>query len=444
MNAMIRVVKGTLAIVALAGVGLLLRWITAGSITGLRTYDLDSLTVLAVGTIAWIAYGWLVLAVLLTVLEQVPGTIGTLSGAVAGRITTKTARALLRSGLGVAAVTPLTVGVAQAAPTDTAHVRQWTQPAANFRATEPRSTVELGSSGQAHTDYRATERSSTVHLGPDTSTRHTNTGNTTADQATDNDRATEPRSTVELGSADQAHADYRATERASTVRLGPDTSTHHTNAGDTTAVQATDNYRTTEPASTVQLGPDADAHRTSTSNTPADHSADDFRAMEPRSTVELGSSDQAHTDRRATEPPSGVRLSSTPTPPDDLTPNRPVDPSNSSSTTQKPGRTERPTGGARVGVPDRPADGAPTRYTELRPTVPVRVVVREGDSLWKLAARELGPDATAEAIAARWPAWYAANRHVIGNDPDLIYPGQVLRIPPTPTGDHLPPHHQEQ
>ena len=389
MNAMIRVVKGTLAIVALAGVGLLLRWITAGSITGLRTYDLDSLTVLAVGTIAWIAYGWLVLAVLLTVLEQVPGTIGTLSGAVAGRITTKTARALLRSGLGVAAVTPLTVGVAQAAPTDTAHVRQWTQPAANFRATEPRSTVELGSTDQAHTDYRTTERASTVQLGPDTNTHHTNTGNSTADQANDN-------------------------------------------------------YRATEPASTVQLGPDADTHRTSTSNTTADHSADDFRATEPRSTVELGSSDQADADRRATEPPSGVRLSSTPTPPDDPTPNRPVDPGNSSSTTQKPGRTERPTSGARVGVPDRPADGAPTRYTELRPTIPVRVVVREGDSLWKLAARELGPDATAEAIAARWPAWYAANRHVIGHDPDLIYPGQVLRIPPTPTGDHLPPHHQEQ
>ena len=389
MNAMIRVVKGTLAIVALAGVGLLLRWITAGSITGLRTYDLDSLTVLAVGTIAWIAYGWLVLAVLLTVLEQVPGTIGTLSGAVAGRITTKTARALLRSGLGVAAVTPLTVGVAQAAPTDTAHVRQWTQPAANFRATEPRSTVELGSTDQAHTDYRATERASTVQLGPDTNTHHTNTGNSTADQANDN-------------------------------------------------------YRATEPASTVQLGPEAGTHRTSTGDTTADHSADDFRATEPRSTVELGSSDQADADRRATEPPSGVRLSSTPTPPDDPTPNRPVDPGNSSSTTQKPGRTERPTSGARVGVPDRPADGAPTRYTELRPTIPVRVVVREGDSLWKLAARELGPDATAEAIAARWPAWYAANRHVIGHDPDLIYPGQVLRIPPTPTGDHLPPHHQEQ
>ncbi|TCC02040.1 LysM peptidoglycan-binding domain-containing protein [Kribbella soli] len=100
--------------------------------------------------------------------------------------------------------------------------------------------------------------------------------------------------------------------------------------------------------------------------------------------------------------------------------------------------------GGRVGVPDRPTAGAPTRYTDLRPAVPVRIVVRKGDSLWNIAARELGPGATADAIAARWPDWYAANRHVIGNDPDLILPGQVLRIPPVPTGDHLPPHPQEQ
>jgi nucleoid-associated protein YgaU len=72
----------------------------------------------------------------------------------------------------------------------------------------------------------------------------------------------------------------------------------------------------------------------------------------------------------------------------------------------------------------------------------VRVVVRDGDSLWALAARELGPGASDEAIAARWPEWYAANRQVIGDDPDLILPGQVLRVPPKSTG-HLPPTHQE-
>ncbi|RZT28072.1 LysM domain-containing protein [Kribbella sp. VKM Ac-2569] len=345
MNATIRVIKGTLALAGLAGLYLLLRWITAGSISGLRTYDLDSLTVLAVGTVAWIAYGWLVLAVVLTALEQIPGAVGALAGAVAGRITTKTARALLRSGLGVAAVTPLTVGAAHATPGDTAHVSQWTQPSSttqstNHRATEPHSTVQL--------------------RGTDTSYRHT-----------------EPHSTVELG--------------------GTDTS-----------------YRSTEPASTVEIG-----NTDSTPQTP-----------------------QAHTNYRATEPPSQVRLTN-PT-----TPSRPSTPGARTAGQADGGRDggkDLPEGGRpRVGVPDRPTAGAPTRYTNLRPSVPVRVVVRKGDSLWSIAARELGPSATADAIAARWPDWYATNRHVIGNDPDLILPGQVLRIPPAPTGDHLPPHPQEQ
>jgi len=76
--------------------------------------------------------------------------------------------------------------------------------------------------------------------------------------------------------------------------------------------------------------------------------------------------------------------------------------------------------------------------------VAARVVVRRGDSLWSIAARELGADASAEAIAARWPQWYAANRDVIGPDPDLILPGQVLRTPPAATRDHVPPTSQEK
>jgi nucleoid-associated protein YgaU len=57
------------------------------------------------------------------------------------------------------------------------------------------------------------------------------------------------------------------------------------------------------------------------------------------------------------------------------------------------------------------------------------VRVRPGDSLWLLAARRLGPHADAEQIGAEWPRWYAANRAVIGPDPDLIVPGQVLHTP---------------
>ncbi|MGF7238125.1 MAG: LysM peptidoglycan-binding domain-containing protein [Frankia sp.] len=60
------------------------------------------------------------------------------------------------------------------------------------------------------------------------------------------------------------------------------------------------------------------------------------------------------------------------------------------------------------------------------------VVVHRGDSLWSIVARQLGPGATDEQIAAAWPAWWAANREVIGPNPNLILPGQVLRPPAGP------------
>jgi nucleoid-associated protein YgaU len=48
-------------------------------------------------------------------------------------------------------------------------------------------------------------------------------------------------------------------------------------------------------------------------------------------------------------------------------------------------------------------------------------VVVSGDSLSKIAKREYGD-------AQKWPKIYEANRAII-KDPDLIYPGQELRIP---------------
>lgn len=60
------------------------------------------------------------------------------------------------------------------------------------------------------------------------------------------------------------------------------------------------------------------------------------------------------------------------------------------------------------------------------------VVVRRGDTLWDLAARHLGGDATDAEIATEWPRWYAANRALVGSDPDHILPGQRL-APPAPT-----------
>lgn len=57
------------------------------------------------------------------------------------------------------------------------------------------------------------------------------------------------------------------------------------------------------------------------------------------------------------------------------------------------------------------------------------VVVHRGDSLWSIAAHHLGPDASDAEIARAWPQWFELNRDVIGHDPDVILPGQILRAP---------------
>lgn len=62
-------------------------------------------------------------------------------------------------------------------------------------------------------------------------------------------------------------------------------------------------------------------------------------------------------------------------------------------------------------LPERPE--APAE--QVRPVV----TVRPGDSLWSIAAEH----------GCTWTALYAANRAVVGTDPDLIRPGAVLRLP---------------
>jgi nucleoid-associated protein YgaU len=53
---------------------------------------------------------------------------------------------------------------------------------------------------------------------------------------------------------------------------------------------------------------------------------------------------------------------------------------------------------------------------------PRTITVQPGDSLSKIAKRELGD-------ANKWHAIFEANRDKIKN-PDLIYPGEVLTLPP--------------
>ncbi|WP_202619295.1 LysM peptidoglycan-binding domain-containing protein [Ornithinimicrobium cavernae] len=65
---------------------------------------------------------------------------------------------------------------------------------------------------------------------------------------------------------------------------------------------------------------------------------------------------------------------------------------------------------------------------------PDAVVVHKGDTLWDITAHHLGPEADAAQIAQEWPRWHAANRDVIGADPDLLLPG--MRLLPPPATDH--------
>lgn len=56
------------------------------------------------------------------------------------------------------------------------------------------------------------------------------------------------------------------------------------------------------------------------------------------------------------------------------------------------------------------------------------VVVRPGDSLWRIAARLLPADATEAEIDRVCHRIYSANARRIGSDPDLIHPGTRLDV----------------
>jgi hypothetical protein len=85
-------------------------------------------------------------------------------------------------------------------------------------------------------------------------------------------------------------------------------------------------------------------------------------------------------------------------------------------------------------VPDRATgrlrDGGGSRAPDPGPEPVRRLQVAPGDSLWSLTAGLLPTGASAATVASGWRLLYAANRTVIGPDPDLLRPGQTLRIAP--------------
>ena len=85
-----------------------------------------------------------------------------------------------------------------------------------------------------------------------------------------------------------------------------------------------------------------------------------------------------------------------------------------------PDRPGAPPASGAASVPDWP-DRSPAAHT-----------VVPGDCLWDIAAARLaasdGPPSNAETAAAV-QGWWSVNRTVIGPDPDLLFPGQVLDPP---------------
>ena len=81
----------------------------------------------------------------------------------------------------------------------------------------------------------------------------------------------------------------------------------------------------------------------------------------------------------------------------------------------------------------RPAPAAPPpATTRPSPATAGPLVVRSGDTLWSLAEaslRSAGTRPTDRQVAQAWPRWWAANREAVGDDPDLLLPGTVLRPP---------------
>lgn len=82
-------------------------------------------------------------------------------------------------------------------------------------------------------------------------------------------------------------------------------------------------------------------------------------------------------------------------------------------------------------LPAVPTDG-PDRRSDPRSTREP-VLVQPGDCLWDVASRQLlaagTPAASNAEIAQAWPRWWTANRHVVGDDPDLLRPGMRLSPP---------------
>ncbi|MFS0700864.1 LysM peptidoglycan-binding domain-containing protein [Cellulomonas sp. 179-A 4D5 NHS] len=139
----------------------------------------------------------------------------------------------------------------------------------------------------------------------------------------------------------------------------------------------------------------------------------------------------------STTPAPGAATAASPGADSDAVTARPVTGAHADATRRVAGVRSTPTEASgtattSTGAPATP-DAGPVGTAAPGAASASTVVVVTGDSLWGIAQRALGADATDQEVAAEWPRWYAANADVIGADPDLVVPGQVLRVPGTAT-----------
>ena len=76
--------------------------------------------------------------------------------------------------------------------------------------------------------------------------------------------------------------------------------------------------------------------------------------------------------------------------------------------------------------------GAPAAVWQPAPAAPstTRLVVEPGNSLWSISEEHIGPGATPGQIAYEVERTFELNRDQIGEDPNLIFPGQELVLVP--------------
>ncbi len=85
-----------------------------------------------------------------------------------------------------------------------------------------------------------------------------------------------------------------------------------------------------------------------------------------------------------------------------------------------------------VESPEQSATAITVLHRAATELLPAAHTVQPGDSLWRIARDLLTQDGIAPTgadISNFWRSMYDMNRDVIGDNPDLIHPGQVLQLP---------------